>query len=473
MTRPALTSLAQLVTKQVEAEGLRPLASRMRLEVGSLRGALDSRNLTHDTIKSLTDALGLEFYIGPPRDAATLPTPEWSRFATTTLPHHGVAKCSIQGWGKDQPDRDPLPKPEDSMDDSAFYVSATGQSMIPEGIDSGAICLVSPGTEPRPGDRVWFKDKAGATAIKRLVRISERGAFLRGWMPIKDGKQQSFEEERFLNFVEAMHPVIAVFKGKPGNDNCKFIPDPKPPAHAEPPVATLHVPKAITDLLGLPEGADAAAVLAAMRTQLADRGTAAASPSATLDKRTLDKTLDSKLKSETRSVLDELAEIKARLPAVAESNPAASPDPGGDEAASGERLSRLRFVRDVHAAAGTGEDVFEESEISILIPTDALPPRALVEQLIALRSAGASMEPTIRNGDLLVLDRSAVDPQEGRIFVLRTGTGLVVKRLKRTDGVWLMASDNAEWKPRPIGAEDRVLGHVVWFGPEKAVEVGG
>ena len=342
--------------------------------------------------------------------------------------------------------------------------------MIPEGIDSGAICLVSPGTEPRPGDRVWFKDKAGATAIKRLVRISERGAFLRGWMPIKDGKQQSFEEERFLNFVEAMHPVIAVFKGKPGNDNCKFIPDPKPPAHAEPPVATLHVPKAITDLLGLPEGADAAAVLAAMRTQLADRGTAAASPSATLDKRTLERTL----KSETRSLRDELAEIKALVatPATAETDSTPAPEPGGDDGATDERLSRLRFVRDVHAAAGTGEDVFEESEISILIPTDALPPRARVEQLIALRSAGASMEPTIRNGDLLVLDRSAVDPQEGRIFVLRTGAGLVVKRLKRTDGVWLMASDNAEFSPRPMAGVDRVLGRVVWFGPESATIVG-
>ena len=423
-----------------------------------------------EKIEGLCRELELDIYIGPPRDAATTPPPEWSRFATTTLPHHGVAKCSIQGWGKDQPDRDPLPKPEDSTDDSAFYVSATGQSMIPEGIDSGAICLVSPGTEPRPGDRVWFKDKAGATAIKRLVRISERGAFLRGWMPIKDGKQQSFEEERFLNFVEAMHPVIAVFKGKPGNDNCKFIPDPKPPAHAEPPVATQQVPKAITDLLGLPEGADAAAVLAAMRTQLADRGTAAASPSATLDKRTLERTL----KSETRSLRDELAEIKALVatPATAETDSTPAPEPGGDDGATDERLSRLRFVRDVHAAAGTGEDVFEESEISILIPTDALPPRARVEQLIALRSAGASMEPTIRNGDLLVLDRSAVDPQEGRIFVLRTGAGLVVKRLKRTDGVWLMASDNAEFSPRPMAGVDRVLGRVVWFGPESATIVG-
>ena len=455
-------------------------AAASKQAVGHLSLIKNMRNgsgrYSFDALQAIAKVLDLECYFGPPRDTATPPSPAWSRFATTTLPHHGVAKCSIQGWGKDQPDRDPLPKPEDSMDDSAFYVSATGQSMIPEGIDSGAICLVSPGTEPRPGDRVWFKDKAGATAIKRLVRISERGAFLRGWMPIKDGQQQSFDEERFLNLVEAMHPVIAVFKGKPGNDNCKFIPDPKPPAYAEPPVAAQHVPKAITDLLGLPEGADAAAVLAAMRTQLADRGTAAASPSATLDKRTLertlDKTLDRKFKSETRSVLDELAEIKARLPAVAESNPTASPDPGGDEGATDERLSRLRFMRDVHASAGTGEAVFEESEISILIPTDALPPKARVEQLTALRSAGASMEPTIRNGDLLVLDRSATDPQDGRIFVLRTGTGLVVKRLKLTDGVWLMASDNVEFSPRQMAMDDRVLGRVVWFGPENATIVG-
>ena len=39
---------------------------------------------------------------------------------------------------------------------------------------------------------------------------------------------------------------------------------------------------------------------------------------------------------------------------------------------------------------------------------------------------------------------------------------------------WIMTSDNgADWPARPVGEADRVLGRVVWFGPEKAVMVGG
>ena len=65
-------------------------------------------------------------------------------------------------------------------------------------------------------------------------------------------------------------------------------------------------------------------------------------------------------------------------------------------------------------------------------------------------------------------------PRAGRIYVLGTQTGLVVKRLMREGDDWIMTSDNgADWPPRPVGEADRVLGRVVWFGPEKAVVVGG
>ncbi len=37
-----------------------------------------------------------------------------------------------------------------------------------------------------------------------------------------------------------------------------------------------------------------------------------------------------------------------------------------------------------------------------------------------------------------------------------------------------MTSDNdADHPPRPVEEEDRILGRVIWFGPMKAVVVGG
>jgi len=258
------------------------------------------------------------------------------------------------------------------------------------------------------------------------------------------------------------------------------------PAHAAPPVE--RIPEAITDMLGLPEGATADMVVRAMEARLASRGTAQASAAATLDRRTLERTLertlDSKLKSETRSLENKLAAmLDARLPPAPRPGLVIGNDPEPDtEIRDGppesQQRTLLAYGADVRAAAGTGEEVFEETEMTVGIPTEALPRGLKPERAIALRAEGHSMEPTIRSGDILVIDHGDREPREGRVCVLRTDTGLVVKRLRREgggkQGAWIMTSDNAaDWPPRPMTEDDRILGHVVWFGPEKAVVVGG
>ena len=133
----------------------------------------------------------------------------------------------------------------------------------------------------------------------------------------------------------------------------------------------------------------------------------------------------------------------------------------------------VRMLRDVKAAAGDGADVFEETAFAITIPADALPQGIKARNVAALRAEGASMEPNIRSGDLLVIDHGDLEPREGQLYVLRTDTGLVVKRLKRSGSVWRMTSDNAHWPSRDVSEDDRILGHVVWSGPQGAVTAGG
>ncbi len=126
----------------------------------------------------------------------------------------------------------------------------------------------------------------------------------------------------------------------------------------------------------------------------------------------------------------------------------------------------IPFVPEVRLAAGTGEVVFEESpDVSIAVATEALASWAHPERLTCVRATGDSMEPTIHDGDLVVVEPGRADPLDGQLFAVRTDAGLVIKRLRRNRGRWLLASDNRTHPPHPVAEEDRIVGQVAWCGP--------
>ena len=85
--------------------------------------------------------------------------------------------------------------------------------------------------------------------------------------------------------------------------------------------------------------------------------------------------------------------------------------------------------------------------------------------LSAIAVAGDSMEPTLRDGDEILVDRSPRPLRDG-IHVVRVGDGLLVKRvdLGRPGRVGLI-SDNPAYRPIDLGRDDvAVIGRVVWKG---------
>ena len=126
----------------------------------------------------------------------------------------------------------------------------------------------------------------------------------------------------------------------------------------------------------------------------------------------------------------------------------------------------IPFARDVRAAAGEGEPVWDETEeMAVSVALAALAPWARPERLRCARVAGDSMTPALRDGDLAAVDRGRTEPIEGEVFAVRTAAGLAVKRLRRLGGRWHLTSDNADYPPRPVAAADRLLGQVAWTGP--------
>jgi len=80
---------------------------------------------------------------------------------------------------------------------------------------------------------------------------------------------------------------------------------------------------------------------------------------------------------------------------------------------------------------------------------------------------GASMEPTIRDGAVLLVSTSNREPAENQIFAMaRPSEGLIVKRLVRVAGHWVARSDNREFADLPIddGEPITIIGRAIWMG---------
>ena len=86
-----------------------------------------------------------------------------------------------------------------------------------------------------------------------------------------------------------------------------------------------------------------------------------------------------------------------------------------------------------------------------------------------LAFCGDSMEPTIRDGDLLLVDRSVEQVIDHGIYVLLVGGRMLVKRVQlRHDGSLLLRNDNPAYEIEavPAAAVSRLTieGRVRWFG---------
>lgn len=76
------------------------------------------------------------------------------------------------------------------------------------------------------------------------------------------------------------------------------------------------------------------------------------------------------------------------------------------------------------------------------------------------------MEPTFRNGDLIVVDRQDRDLKRDGVFCVLVDGDLYVKRVQRIPGAILFISDNSLYRPFEIPIKEvefrlQVLGRVV------------
>jgi transcriptional regulator with XRE-family HTH domain len=125
---------------------------------------------------------------------------------------------------------------------------------------------------------------------------------------------------------------------------------------------------------------------------------------------------------------------------------------------------------DISASAGMGACLDDCPEVEmVMVDKHWLEDQLKVnpQEVSLIFARGDSMEPTINNGDVLLVCNKEQPIQEG-IFVIRSDSLLQVKRIQRQTGAMLrITSDNPAYEPFTVNLADenldfKIIGKVIW-----------
>jgi phage repressor protein C with HTH and peptisase S24 domain len=167
------------------------------------------------------------------------------------------------------------------------------------------------------------------------------------------------------------------------------------------------------------------------------------------------------------ALLDQRTSRKPRAPRSPSAGnlPAEIVSMGGDSWA-------LLPVYDTRASAGPGREIDNETVIYRIAFREEWVrsvTQAPMSDLAVIAVDGDSMEPTLRQGDTVLVDFGQKRPQrKDGIYVIRTDGGLQVKRLQfeLASGSLAILSDNKAYEPQHgVKPDDlAVVGRVIWLG---------
>ncbi|MFP4480096.1 MAG: S24 family peptidase [Desulfohalobiaceae bacterium] len=137
--------------------------------------------------------------------------------------------------------------------------------------------------------------------------------------------------------------------------------------------------------------------------------------------------------------------------------------------AHGEPTSpNLCLVPKVQARLGAGGGSYlvdSETEGEFAFRRDWLRKKGQPERMLLMQVLGDSMEPVIREGDTVLIDRSQQELSSGGIYALGLEETILVKRLEKRPGALVLISANPAYAPIHLQGEElhsvRLIGRVV------------
>ncbi|MCV6608412.1 MAG: phage repressor protein [Campylobacterales bacterium] len=116
----------------------------------------------------------------------------------------------------------------------------------------------------------------------------------------------------------------------------------------------------------------------------------------------------------------------------------------------------VKYFQNVSASAGGGADVDDEENGKLFIDDQVANRLGMsLNSIEAINVVGESMEPTLKDGDILFIDRDKTDISRGGVFVVSSPHGVFVKRVfKRVDGQIDIISDNQDYSPQTLTPDE-------------------
>ncbi len=238
------TQIAEAVREALSERGATPY--RASLEAGlpgnAIRYVLEGRATKSDRLAEICDALGLELYVGPPRELRERDTGERPPVPVDDLEHstRGLVRLTVNAGGDPIPDdlwpalaagRGVTPLPSNLSDPKALGIRVANQDNLPPGARSlGAVEIeaaagggaVNLDEAPVKG-QVWFRrdwlDRHGLDPTRCMV-ISVRGESMEPTLPdgcsiLVDRARARRRADRIF-VINSEHGLIVKRLGKEG-----------------------------------------------------------------------------------------------------------------------------------------------------------------------------------------------------------------------------------------------------------------
>ena len=118
-------------------------------------------------------------------------------------------------------------------------------------------------------------------------------------------------------------------------------------------------------------------------------------------------------------------------------------------------------------SAGNGSfDCGEQVSEYLSFQSSWLAGKGSAASMVAMAVFGRSMEPVIMEGDTVLIDQSRKEILAGAIYAVGVEETILVKRLEKHPDKLVLVSDNTDFAPIYLEAEEmekvRVLGKVIW-----------